>query len=236
MACDTPQTSALKTHARERLAAHGAGALDDAELLVLLLCTGTRGTSVRAVAEGLVFQHGGLPGLVRAGVGSLAAFPGVGPRKAARILAAVELGRRLHTPRGRREPRLSSSEEVYRAFAASLSDEVQECFWAVALSTRHRLVARALVGRGTVDCCPVAPADAFRPLIREAAAAAIFVHNHPSGEPEPSREDLLLTDRLCAVGNLLGIPVLDHVIIGRDRYFSFLDAGLLPPAADGGRS
>ncbi len=221
--------------ARERLQEHGATSLDDAELIALLLSTGTRGLSVSAMARQLLDQHGGLRGLLRSGPGGLSAYPGVGPCKAARILAAIELGRRLHVT-APSEARLSSSQEVYRAFAALLSDEVQECFWAVALNTRHRLVARALVGRGGIDACPVSPADAFRPLLREAAAAAIFVHNHPSGVAEPSREDILLTVRLCEVGNLLGIPVLDHIIVGKGNYFSFLDAGLLKPPGLAGRS
>ncbi len=223
--------SAPPPGARERLHEYGAGALQDAELLAILLCTGTRGLSVTAMAQLLLDQQGGLRGLLRSGAGSLATYPGVGPCKAARVLAAIELGRRLHAQAIPPEARLSSSQEVYRAFSALLCDELQECFWSVALNTRHRLVARALVGRGGIDACPVSPADAFRPLLREAAAAAIFVHNHPSGVPEPSREDVLLTVRLCEVGNLLGIPVLDHIIIGKDSYFSFLDAGLLKPPA-----
>ena len=221
-----PRPTVPAPGARERLAEHGASALDDTELLALLLSTGTRGASVSTLAERIIQQHGGLRGLLRSGAGSLATLPGVGPCKAARLLAAVELGRRMQVA-SPEAPRLSSSEAVYRAFAASLSDEPQECFWAIALNTRHRLVARALVARGGIDACPVSPADAFRPLIREAAAAAIFVHNHPSGVPEPSREDIRLTERLAEVGRLLSIPLLDHVIIGKGCYFSFLDSGLL---------
>lgn len=222
--------------ARERLQEYGASALKDSELLALLLCTGTRGVTVSAMAEQLLAEQGGLRGLLRSGAGALAAYPGVGPCKAARVVAAIELGRRLNAQAATQEGRLSSSQEVYRAFSALLANETQECFWAIALNTRHRLVARALVGRGGIDACPVSPADAFRPLVREAAAAAIFVHNHPSGVPEPSREDVLLTVRLCEVGNLLGIPVLDHVIIGQGSYYSFLDAGLLKPRSSTGRS
>ncbi len=229
-------TAAPPPGARERLREYGASALKDTELLSLLLCTGMRGMTVTAMAEQLLDQQGGLRGLLRSGAGVLATYPGVGPCKAARVLAAIELGRRLHAQGTPQEARLSSSQEVYRAFAPLLSEEPQECFWAVALNTRHRLVARALIGRGGIDACPVSPADAFRPLLREAAAAAIFVHNHPSGVPEPSREDVLLTVRLCEVGNLLAIPVLDHVIIGRGTYFSFLDAGLLKPPGKASRS
>ncbi len=230
MQTETSRTP-LAPGARERLVECGPSALHDAELLALLFSTGTRGANVTTVAQQVIDQLGGLRGLLRCGVGSLSTLPGVGPCKASRLLAAIELGRRLHAFPAHQEPRLSSSQEVHRAFAPALSDEVQECFWAVALNTRHRMIARALVGRGGIDTCPVAPADAFRPLIREAAAAAIFVHNHPSGVPEPSREDVLLTTRLCEIGHLLGVPVLDHVIIGKGRYFSFLDAGLIggPP-------
>jgi len=231
MGCMPESVDHENPDARERLAEHGANALEDAELLALLLCTGMRGASVAQIARQLLDQQGGLRGLARSGAGQLASLPGVGPCKAARVLAAVELGRRVHCMPAPNQARLTSSEEVYRAFAPLLADESQECFWALSLNTRHRMVARALVSRGGIDACPVAPADAFRPLIREAAAAAIFVHNHPSGAPEPSADDVQLTRRLCEVGK---VPVLDHVIIGRGAYFSFLDAGWLREG--GGRS
>lgn len=217
------------TAARERLSCQGPERLSDAELVAILLSTGAREQPVAVLAARLLEDHGGLKGLAGCGAGQLSAVAGVGRAKAARLLAGLELGRRASAHPLTPCSRITSSEDVFRAFAPWLSDEHQECFWALALDARHRLSARALIARGGLTICPVAPTDAFRPLVREAAHGAIFVHNHPSGVPEPSPEDLQLTERLSAAGKLLGIAVLDHVIVGTEGYFSFLDAGLLAP-------
>jgi DNA repair protein RadC len=213
--------------ARERLAKQGLASLGDADLLALLLGTGTRESPVSVLSEGLLVRHGGLAGLSRLGAGELAGLAGIGPTKAARLMAAMELGRRLSGAPWRPGVRVTSSADVYRAFAAHVADEPQECFWVLALDTRQRVKARTLISRGSLTACPVAPADVFRPLIREAARAAILIHNHPSGEPDPSHEDEQITQTLVQAGELLGIRVLDHIIMGRDTYFSFLDAGRL---------
>jgi DNA repair protein RadC len=215
---------------RERLARDGMAALSDADLLALLLGTGTRESPVSVLSEALLIRHGGLCGLRRVGAAELAATGGIGPTKAARVLAAVEIGRRLSSAPLRAGARVGSSADVYRAFAAEIADEPQECFWVLAVDSRQRIKARTLISRGGLTACPVAPADVFRPLIREAARAAILIHNHPSGEPDPSPEDEQITQALVAAGELLGIRVLDHIILGRDAYFSFLDAGRLDVA------
>ena len=158
---------------------------------------------------------------------ALAALPGIGPGKAARLLAAVELGRRALTrplPKGRR---LVSSRDVDAALRPRLAREEVEHFVAIPLDAKHRPTGTLRLSTGSLVACPVEPATVFRALVRHAAAAVVFVHNHPSGHPEPSPEDVALTRRLCDAGDLLGVEVLDHVIIGAEGYFSFLDAGLL---------
>lgn len=212
---------------RERMRAVGTEGLSDAELLALLLGTGGRREPVVVLASRVLHEVGGLFALSRVGAGALEQLAGVGPTKAGRIMAAIELGRRVLTRPLTRSSRLGSSQDVDAAMRPRLGHLEMERFVAIALDAKNRPVAEVEVARGGLSACPVSPADVFRALLREAAAGVVFVHNHPSGEPSPSREDLALTERLRRAGELLGVHVLDHVIIGREGYFSFLDAGLL---------
>ncbi|MEN8185487.1 MAG: DNA repair protein RadC, partial [Myxococcota bacterium] len=195
---------------RERLEELGAGALSDSEILALLLRTGARESDGVTAAEGLLEQLGGLQGLVRAGGGQLRG-PGIGRARSASLEAALELSRRLATRRLRRGDPLSGPDEVFRHFHARLRDLAHECFAVLLLDGRHRLVKEALISQGTLTASLVHPREVFRPALREAAAALVLVHNHPSGDPTPSREDRDVTARLARAGELLGIPVLDHV-------------------------
>lgn len=215
--------------ARERMRAVGSEGLSDAELLAVLLGTGARSEPVGVLASRVLHELGGLAALRRAGVGTLEQLSGVGPGKASRILAAIELGRRVVSRPLPRRARIGSSREVYAALRPRLGDADTERFLAIALDAKNRPVAEIEIARGGLSACPVSPADVFRALLREAAAGVVFVHNHPSGEPSPSSEDVALTERLRRAGDLLGVRVLDHVIIGREGWFSFLDAGLLGP-------
>jgi len=216
---------------RERLARVGRQRLGDAELVAILLGTGTSAEPVTVLAARLLVEAGGLEGLSRLGPGGLERISGLGPSKAARLVAAVELGRRVVTRPLSRRARLGSSKDVDDAFRARLADLDQECFWAIALDAKSRPIREIEIARGGLSACPVAPADVFRALVREAAASVIILHNHPSGEPTPSADDVALTERLARAGELLGIRLVDHVVIGREGYFSFLDAGLIaaPP-------
>jgi DNA repair protein RadC len=220
--------SARPAGPRERLMLNGERSLSDAELVAILLGTGAPGDPVGVVAQKLIERHGGLSGLRRAGLSAMSACPGVGVTKACRIRAALELGLRICTkPLEHRMP-IGCSTDVAEAMRPRFIDASREHFFALALDSRQRLTSEILVAIGSLSACAVSPADVFRLLLREPAAAVIFVHNHPSGEPSPSREDVALTDRLRQAGSLLGIKVLDHVILGHDGHFSFLDAGLLP--------
>jgi DNA repair protein RadC len=211
---------------REKLASRGSAGLSDGELIAILLGTGTAEQPAPALAENLLFRLGGLAGLLQASLGQLAAIHGVGTGKAARIAAALELGRRASAQPLLRGSRLGSSEDVYRAFGPLLSHVPHEELWAIALDVRQRILGRILLARGGLSACPVAPSDVFRPLIQVGASATVLVHNHPSGAPEPSAEDVALTERLAQAGELLGIALLDHVIVAAEGYFSCLDAGL----------
>lgn len=219
---------------RERLRAVGTEGLSDAELLAVLLGTGARNEPVVVLASRVLHEVGGIAGLARTGPGLLEQVVGVGPTKASRIVAAVELGRRVLARPLPRGARVGSSRDVDAALRPRLADAEVERFIAIALDAKNRPLGELEIARGGLSACPVSPADVFRTLLREAAAGVIFVHNHPSGDPNPSPDDVALTERLQKAGALLGVQVLDHVIIGREGYFSFLDAGML--AKRGGRS
>jgi DNA repair protein RadC len=212
---------------REQLMLRGEAALSDAELLAVLLGTGTATEPVAVVAQKLLVHGGGLRGLARAGIGALSECAGVGPTKACRLRAALELGLRASArPLDPHAP-IRSSADVVAVLGPRLRDESREHFYALALDVRHRPVAELLIAVGSLTACAVGPADVFRRVLREPAAAVVFAHNHPSGDPSPSPEDASLTARLRQAGALLGVQVLDHVILGRDAHFSFLDQGLL---------
>ncbi len=216
---------------RERLQRMGSAALSDEELVALLLGTGGAGEPVTVLAARLLREVGGLGGLARDGRGGLAARRGLGATKAARIVAALELGRRLGAAPWSLGRAIVSSADVRACVSAALASAEREHLLALALDVRHRLLAEVHVAVGGQSGCAVVPADLFRLLLREAAARVIVVHNHPSGDPTPSPDDIALTARLVNAGAMLGIPVVDHVIIGRESHFSFVDEGLLRAGA-----
>jgi DNA repair protein RadC len=220
-----PAISALEPDARprERFAARGPAELTDSELVALLLGAGTRGAGALDVAAGLLRRCGGLAGLAQASPRELRAQPGVGPARAMIVQAALELGRRAVAARPARGQRLAGASDVWTYFRARLSPLRVEEFWAVALDVRHRVQTEVCLARGSLTGVEVHPRDVFRPLIRNAAAAVIFCHNHPSGDPTPSRQDVELTTRLREVGELCGIPVLDHVVVAWDGYTSLAE-------------
>jgi DNA repair protein RadC len=205
---------------RERLWASGIDTLTDAELLALVLGTGTRDMDAVDLGRFLLAQQGGLGGLEAAQPGELVATHGLGRARAARLLAAMALGRRATLrPTDPRGP-VKDAADVYRRLAPELVSLDREVFLGLALDARHRVVRRLLLAQGSLSRCEVHVRDAFRPLLREVAVAVVFVHNHPSGDPAPSSDDLVLTRRLGAAGQLVGLPVLDHVIVAREGYRS----------------
>ncbi len=210
---------------RERLRRLGASALADAELLALVLGTGRPSEPVETLASRLLADYGGARGLCHAGPGELAREVGIA--RAARLAGAVELTRRALTePLDARGP-YGSSRDVVRAFAPRLTDRVEEHVMVVVLDARHRPVAERTLAVGGPASCSVSVREVFALAVREGGAAILLVHNHPSGDPTPSRDDIDLTNALIRAGDALELPLLDHVIVGRDGSFSFLDAGLL---------
>ncbi len=215
---------------REKLLTRGPEALTPAELLAVLLRTGERGSSALDLARSLWSAYGGSwERLAQAGVAELARPPGMGVAKAAAVAAALEIGRRMSGhPLGISEPFRSSS-QVFHHFAPRLCGLKKERFYCLLLDARNRVLRDELVSEGSLTQSLVHPREAFRPAVREAASAVIFVHNHPSGDPAPSADDRELTRRLCEAGRILGIRVLDHVVVGGGCYYSFADEGEIPP-------
>jgi len=208
---------------RERLFQHGGDPLSIEELIALVLGTGSRGKSAVEVARSLLQEAGGLVDLSRANPRELAQVRGIGSARAARLVAAFQLGRRaLSFPSERavlREPA-----DVYRHLRPRLQGMTQEVFLVLVLDARNGVVDEIEVARGTLTGVEVHPREVFRPLVRQAAAAAIVAHNHPSGDSQPSPDDIALTRRLQLAGELLGIPILDHIVIGRDDFTSVAEA------------
>ena len=212
---------------REKLLDRGAESLTDAELLAILLRTGNAGASALDHARLLLTEFGGIKGIDNAPAGALGAIKGIGPAKSAQLKAGLEIGRRLAREKWEAGQALRSSEDVFRHFAERLQKEKREIFYVVLLNNKNKKIREVKISEGSLTASLVHPREVYNPVIRESAAAVIFVHNHPSGDPAPSPEDIEITRRLKQVGEVMGIRVLDHVVIGHDRYYSFSDRGML---------
>jgi DNA repair protein RadC len=213
---------------RERLRVAGAGALSQRELLAILVGSGTEGRSALEVAGDLLVRaNGSLRRLAASSPAELERAAGVGPAVSARVSAGLELGRRLAREGPVERARITGPRDVYERCAPAMRDLPQEEFRVLMLNTQHAIATEIVVTRGTLDASLVHPREVFRQAIAESAAAVILVHNHPSGDPAPSVDDRAVTTQLVQCGQLLGIPVLDHVIIGDGRYVSFVESGLI---------
>lgn len=213
---------------RERLTGAGAAAVSTRELLAILVGSGTAGRSALEVAGDLIRDSGGsLRRLASASPRQFEAVEGVGPAVAARVSAALELGRRMAREGPEERARVRGARDVYDRCAPGLRDLKREEFRILMLNTQHAVTRELVVTVGTLDTSVVHPREVFRSAVLESAAAVILVHNHPSGDPTPSTEDRAVTAQLVAAGRTLGIPVLDHVVIGDGCYVSFVEAGLL---------
>lgn len=212
---------------REKILRKGPEHLSDAELLALVLGTGTSGRPVLEMAAGLL-EGGGLPALFARGAADLATLVrGVGPAKAARVAAVLEISARVTRDSLSKKSLLSDPAQVGRYLVGRLAGETQEVMGGLLLDAKNRLVKDAPLFRGTVTHAAVAPGPLFRQAILAGAAGLVLYHNHPSGDPEPSPEDLATTKRFLAAGREIGIEVKDHVIVGRGRWVSFHERGLL---------
>jgi DNA repair protein RadC len=212
---------------REKLARAGVAALGDNELVAILLGTGTTGRDALAVAQDVLEVAGGVGGLPQLGVDELLRVSGVGEPRAARLIAAVELGRRAVTHVGRERRQFKSPSDIGHYLLPMYGGHREERFGVVMLDSKYRLIRSATLSIGTLDASFAHPRDIFRAAALASAFCIALFHNHPSGDPTPSKDDKDLTSRLVAAGDLMGIEVIDHVILGGGRWFSFRDAGLL---------
>ncbi len=212
---------------RERLFRLGAAALTDPELLCVVWNPGPRAPGAWALARTLLAQGGGLKGLAQEEPLALSQRPGVGTVRAAQALAALELGRRSQHARERR-PKLRTPREIAGYLAPVLGALRREVFHVLCFNARNVLLHDVRVAEGTMNACPVDPREVFAAALTARATAIVLAHNHPSGDPEPSIQDVALTRHLVAGGRLLNIKVLDHVVTGDGGYVSMLERGLLP--------
>jgi DNA repair protein RadC len=210
---------------RERMSAYGPEALSTAELLAIVLRVGSRGESAVRLAERLLSEFGGLAGIARARLPQLSALPGIGLAKAAQIKAAFELGKRLATAAEGQKPVVGNAAQAAALVMEDLRYRQQECLAGIFLDTRNQVICVRTLTVGTLSGSPAHPREVFREAIAQGSASMILCHNHPSGDPTPSQDDITLTTRLVKVGEIMGIPVVDHIIIGAGRYVSLKEAG-----------
>ncbi len=212
---------------RERLQHYGAGVLTSAELVAILLSTGTKGESVLPLSQRILSENGGLSGLMRMDFAELKKINGVGEVKATKLKAALEIGRRLVSIVDDDKIIVSGPEDVSRLLGVEMASLEREELRAILLNTKNHVVAVATVAHGTVSAANVRMAEVFAPAVRRMTNNLILVHNHPTGDPTPSAADISFTQDAIAAGKLLDIEVLDHIIIGQGRHASIKRLGLV---------
>lgn len=212
---------------RERMLRYGAGVLSQTELLAILLRTGTRNESAIHMAQRLLAEIGGIRGIMDLSLDELTKMKGIGPAKAVQIKAGIELGQRLakaRTPEARiiRSPR-DAADQVME----ELRYLQKEHFVCLFLNTKNHIIAQETLSVGSLNASIVHPREVFRAAIKCSSASIVCVHNHPSGDPSPSPEDIRITERLCRAGEIVGIDVLDHIVIGDGSFVSLKEQGLM---------
>jgi DNA repair protein RadC len=211
---------------RERLRDYGATALSDAELLAILLRVGVTGTNVVQLSQQLLVEQGGWPGLLRIDYVDLCRRHGIGEAKAATLKAALEIGRRLLLVENEQRIQIKSPTDVAQLLMLEMSHLDQEQLRTVLLDTKNRLQAISTIYIGSLNTSMIRVGEVFKEALRRNSAALIVVHNHPSGDPTPSPEDIHVTRQIVAAGELLDVDVLDHLVIGQGRYMSLRERGL----------
>lgn len=212
---------------RERLMRDGALALSDAELLAIILRTGTSRETALELAQRIIVQFGGLRQLHSVGIEELCRVKGVGKTKAVQIKAALELGRRAFTGAPSERPVIRSPQDVAQLLMSEMRYLDREVLRIVLLDAKNRVLSSPIVSVGTVDASLAHPRECFKEAIKQSAVSVIFVHNHPSGDPQPSSCDIELSRQLVEAGRLLGINVLDHIIIGDGVFVSLRERGVI---------
>ncbi|KYG10742.1 DNA repair protein, partial [Sorangium cellulosum] len=235
---DDPAALAAFIGPRERALEEGIWSLGDADLLAIVLGTGLVGTPVTIVSAALLSRFSGLEGLSRLGPHALAEHPGLGLAKALRIAASLELGRRAFERAVRPRPPVRTSASIAAWCAAQLGPLDHEQMWVISLDGRNGMRGARRVAQGGLHGCSVTAKDILRAALSDAASALVLVHNHPSGDSAPSPEDVAMTDAVAAAGEVIGVPLVDHVILAPDGHYSSLhDLGMIKPGdatAEGG--
>jgi DNA repair protein RadC len=211
---------------RERLKESGPASLSNSELLAIILRTGTASENVLGLAARVLTRFGGLAGLARASFGELCAERGVGQAKAAQLKAALELGQRLVSTQPEERAVVRSPQDIANLLMAEMGLLEQEQLRVVLLNTKNQVISMPEIYRGSVSTSLIRTSEVFREAVRENCPAIIVVHNHPSGDPDPSPEDIEVTQRIVETGKVLDIEVLDRMIIGQQRYVSLKEWGV----------
>jgi len=220
--CDLPE----EERPRERLLKHGTESLSNIELLGIILRTGSREENVISLCS-RIFSEYSIKQLSLANVTRLMEIHGIGKAKASQIAAVFELARRLETYMEEPKQKVRSPKDVYALMYPKMREQKKEKFVTLYLDTKNQILKEELISVGSLNASIVHPREVFKSALMESSASVIMVHNHPSGDPSPSREDILVTEKLVEGGKLLGIDVLDHIIIGEGRYVSLKDEGFV---------
>lgn len=212
---------------RERLQRLGPGALRHDELLSVIMQAGNRNVSVHQLSHQVIAAAGGLGGLLDVTYEELTSIPGIGSAKALQICASVELGRRIVRRPAEEKFQISSAEDAALYVMDRMRHLKKEHFLTLHLDTKHRVIAEEIVSIGCLDASIVHPREIFKAALKRSASAILCMHNHPSGDPTPSPEDIAVTRRLCEAGRLLGVDVLDHIVIGDGNFVSLNARGCM---------
>mgnify|MGYP005792040375 FL=1 len=218
----------LNERPRERLINKGVEYLSNEDLLAILLKTGTKENSVKVLANNILKQLDDINNLKEINLEKLVKIKGIGKAKACELLAAIELGKRLNKKIDNlNQIKIYSSNSIYEYYQDKLKDKLQEYFYCVYLDTKNHIIKDKLLFIGTINESLIHPREIFKEAYLLSASSIICIHNHPSGNVNPSNNDIIMTKQLVEVGKILGIKVLDHIIIGKDNYYSFNDNDLV---------
>lgn len=212
---------------RERLQNYGAGALSNTELLAILLRTGIKGENVLSLSTRLLTEHQGLLGIAKADFSELAARKGLGPAKTSQLKAALELGKRLSLAVPTQKPQITSPNSAANLLMLDMGGLAQEHLRVLLLDTKNYVIGSPTIYIGNTAGINICAKEVFRPAVKANASAIILAHNHPSGDPTPSPEDVQMTRQIIEAGELLGIKVTDHIIIGQQRFISLKEIGAI---------
>ena len=210
---------------RERLIRYGAKNLSNEELISIILKTGTKDVSVKELSTNILSKYSDITNLKDLEINGIMNIKGIGKVKAIELIAAIELGRRVYLDKNIEETKIKGSVDVYNYFNDLLKNKKQEHFYALYLDNKKKVISKKLLYVGTINGSVAHPREIFKMAYLVSASFIICVHNHPSGDPHPSNEDIVFTNNLIEIGKLNNIPILDHIVIGNNCYYSFFEEG-----------